>query len=77
MLSKKKADIFAHAGESEDESDIAEPSDGNDAFMHSYSDTLNEELKGTTLSNTFVRANGEPVKKDEVSLLLYVVSSFL
>ncbi|KAM3327826.1 protein ecdysoneless [Capsicum galapagoense] len=35
------------------------------AFMHSYSDALNEELKGTTLSNTFVRANGESVKKDE------------
>ncbi|KAL3355319.1 hypothetical protein AABB24_019409 [Solanum stoloniferum] len=55
--------------ESEDESDIAEPFDDNDeggaAFMHSYSDTLNEELKGTTLSNTFVRANGESVKKDE------------
>ncbi|MCD9638289.1 hypothetical protein HAX54_022162 [Datura stramonium] len=52
--------------ESEDESDIAEPSDeGGSAFMHSYSDTLNEELKGTTLSNTFVRANGESVKKDE------------
>ncbi|CAN4126782.1 unnamed protein product [Withania somnifera] len=55
--------------ESEDESDIAEPSDDNDeggaAFLHSYSDALNEELKGTTLSNTFVRANGESVKKDE------------
>lgn len=52
--------------ESEDESDIAEPSDeGGAAFMHSYSDTLNEELKGTTLSNTFVRANGKSVKKDE------------
>lgn len=57
--------------ESEDESDIAEPHDDNDeggaAFMHSYSDTLNDELKGTTLSNTFVRANGESesIKKDE------------
>ncbi|XP_015058488.1 protein ecdysoneless homolog [Solanum pennellii] len=55
--------------ESEDESDIGEPHDDNDeggaAFMHSYSDTLNEELKGTTLSNTFVRANGESIKKDE------------
>lgn len=55
--------------ESEDDSDIALPCDANDeggaAFMHSYSDALNEELKGTTLSNTFVRANGESVKKDE------------
>lgn len=55
--------------DSEDESDIGEPHDDNDeggaAFMHSYSDTLNEELKGTTLSNTFVRANGESIKKDE------------
>lgn len=55
--------------ESEDDVDIAEPSDANTAgggaFMHSYSDALNEELKGTTLSNTFVRANGESVKRDE------------
>ncbi|KAH0714155.1 hypothetical protein KY284_007060 [Solanum tuberosum] len=55
--------------ESEDESDIAKPYDDTDergaAFMHSYSDTLNEELKGTTLSNTFVRANGESIKKDK------------
>ncbi|MCD7467353.1 hypothetical protein HAX54_004760 [Datura stramonium] len=57
--------------ESEDESDIAEPSDeGGSAFMHSYSDTLNEELKGTTLSNTFVRANGSPSRKIGEHLLL-------
>lgn len=43
--------------------------------MHSYSDTLNDELKGTTLSNTFVRANGESesIKKDEVSLHLFLL----
>ncbi|XP_059307398.1 protein ecdysoneless homolog [Lycium ferocissimum] len=55
--------------ESEDEDDIAEPAVDNDeegtAFMHSYSDALNEELKGSTLSNTFVRANEQYVKKSE------------
>ena len=69
--------MTAHADDSEDESDIGEPHDDNDeggaAFMHSYSDTLNEELKGTTLSNTFVRANGESIKKDEVSLHLFLL----
>ncbi|KAJ8557495.1 hypothetical protein K7X08_003120 [Anisodus acutangulus] len=55
--------------ESEDEDDFAEPSDdnyeGGATFMHSYSDALNEELKGSTLSNTFVRANEQYIKKSE------------
>ncbi|XP_009795306.1 protein ecdysoneless homolog [Nicotiana tabacum] len=53
--------------ESEDENDITEPSDDEEgaAFMDSYSDSLNEELKGSTLSNTFVRAHEQSVKKYE------------
>ncbi|XP_062100434.1 protein ecdysoneless homolog [Humulus lupulus] len=55
--------------ESEDESDEAEPSEGNedgeDTFMHSYSDVLNEELKSSTLEKSFVRAKEQVAKKDE------------
>lgn len=55
--------------ESEDESDIAEPSEDNEdekeTFMHSYSDAMNEELKTTTLTKSFVRANEQAPKKDE------------
>ncbi|KAG6702684.1 hypothetical protein I3842_07G047700 [Carya illinoinensis] len=55
--------------DSEDESDIAEPSednkDGEDTFMHSYSDVMNEELKATTLEKSFVRANEQAQKKAE------------
>lgn len=54
--------------DSEDDSDIAEPSEdnkgGGDAFMQSYSDVLNKELKATTLGKSFVRANEEPLKTD-------------
>lgn len=56
--------------DSEDESDTAEPSedneDGEDTFMHSYSDALNEEMKSTTLEKSFVRANEQAPKRDEV-----------
>lgn len=49
------------ADESEDGSDVAEPSgdkdEGEDIFMQSYSDILNEELKSSTLKKSFVRAN--------------------
>lgn len=48
-----------------------EPSADNgvvgDSFMGSYSDALSEELKTTTLNKSFVRANEQAVKKDEVS----------
>lgn len=56
--------------DSEDESDTAELSedneDGEDTFMHSYSDALNEEMKSTTLEKSFVRANEQAPKRDEV-----------
>ncbi|KAL6227644.1 hypothetical protein ACLB2K_001601 [Fragaria x ananassa] len=55
--------------DSEDGIDGAELSedieDGEDTFMHSYSDALNEELKSTTLEKSFVRANEQAPKKDE------------
>ncbi|KAL5556564.1 hypothetical protein UlMin_038800 [Ulmus minor] len=55
--------------ESEDDSDILEPSEGNedeeDTFMRSYSDALNEELKTSTLKKSFVRANEQLTQKDE------------
>ena len=43
--------------------------DGEDTFMHSYADALNNELKNTTLKNSFVRANEESSKKIEVCFL--------
>ncbi|XP_059641856.1 protein ecdysoneless homolog [Cornus florida] len=50
--------------ESEDGSDIAEPS--GSTFMHSYSDALNDELKDTSLNKSFVRAKEQqPLKEDE------------
>lgn len=79
-----------HADDSEDDSDIAEPSEdkeeGGDAFMQSYSDALNTELKQTTVGRSFIRANEEPLKKDEVypcvlyrpcSCIFYVLFPFL
>ncbi|KAL3524930.1 hypothetical protein ACH5RR_013302 [Cinchona calisaya] len=53
--------------DSEDDSDVAEPEneERGDAFMQSYSDALNKELKATTLGRSFVHANEEPLKKDE------------
>ncbi|KAL5753322.1 hypothetical protein ACOSQ2_023829 [Xanthoceras sorbifolium] len=53
--------------ESEDGSDIVEEDndDGEDTFMHSYSDALNNELKNTTINKSFVQANEESSKKIE------------
>lgn len=57
--------------ESEDGSDIMEASedneDGEDTFMHRYSDALNEELKDTTLQKSFVRANDHSNKNEGTS----------
>ncbi|XP_015890584.2 protein ecdysoneless homolog isoform X2 [Ziziphus jujuba] len=39
--------------------------DGEDVFMHSYSDALNEELKSTTLEKSFIRANEQAPQKKE------------
>jgi hypothetical protein len=59
------------SGESEDESDIMEASednvDGEDTFMNTYSDALNEELKNTTLKKSFVRTDDQLSKKNEVA----------
>ncbi|CAI9763467.1 unnamed protein product [Fraxinus pennsylvanica] len=55
--------------ESDDESDTRDDNEeGGETFMQSYSDALNEELKATTLDKTFVRANEQSVKKDEVRI---------
>ncbi|KAI9165793.1 hypothetical protein LWI28_020574 [Acer negundo] len=51
--------------ESEDGSDIVGEDDGEDTFMHSYADALNNELKNTTLKKSFVLANEESSKKIE------------
>ncbi|KAK6923274.1 Ecd family [Dillenia turbinata] len=55
--------------ESEDGSEFAEAcednEDGEDAFMGSYSDALNKELKLTTLKKSFVRANDQSTNKNE------------
>ncbi|KAJ6407355.1 hypothetical protein OIU84_010794 [Salix udensis] len=55
--------------ESEDESDIMEASennvDGEDTFLNTYSDALNEELKNTTLKKSFVRTDDQLPKKNE------------
>lgn len=61
---------FIFTDESEDESDVGEPSDdnedGEDTLMHSYSDAMTEELKTSTLAKSFVRANEQAPKKAEV-----------
>ena len=61
-----------YAGDSE-ESDMDESAedneDGEDTFMRSYSDVMNEELKATTLEKSFVHANEQIPKKDEVICL--------
>lgn len=53
-----------------DDSDIVELDEDNedreDIFMRSYSDAMNEELKATTLQKSFVRANEQIPKKDQV-----------
>lgn len=55
----------------EDGSDIDDEDrdGGEDSFMHSYSDALNNELKNTTLKKSFIHANEEPSKKTEVMSL--------
>lgn len=54
---------FWRLDESEDESD---GEDRENSFMHSYEDALRQELKPTTISRSFVRANEETSKTDEV-----------
>lgn len=55
--------------ESEEESDVepSEAHEGEDSFMHSYSDALNQELKSTTLDKSFVRAREQSSKDDGTS----------
>ncbi|KDP29770.1 hypothetical protein JCGZ_18705 [Jatropha curcas] len=57
--------------ESEDGSDNMEPyvenDDGEDTFMHTYTDAMNEELKNTTLEKSFIRANDHSNKKEGTS----------
>lgn len=48
----------------EDEDD-SKHSEEKDEFMSMYSDTLTKELKDTTLSKTFVRAQDQPSKKND------------
>lgn len=56
-----------------DESDGVESAEDNDdeedAFVQSYSDAMNEQLKATTLQKSFVRASEQIPKKDEVFCL--------
>ena len=52
------------ADDSEDESDVEAPNEKE--FMNAYTETLNEELRGTTLKKSFVRATDHSPKKDEV-----------
>lgn len=56
--------------ESEDGSDMSDHEDGEDSFMHSYSDVMNNELKNTTLKNSFVHANEQTSVKNEVPFCL-------
>ena len=69
-MGKAVIEILIFTDDSEDGIDGAELSedieDGEDTFMHSYSDALNEELKSTTLQKSFVCANEQAPKKDEV-----------
>lgn len=62
--------FFSDEDESEDD-DIMEASednvDGEDAFINTYSDALNEELKNTTLKKSFVRKDDQLSKKNEVA----------
>ncbi|VFQ92096.1 unnamed protein product [Cuscuta campestris] len=51
--------------ESDDESDAEDNDMEGDPFMESYSHTLNEELKGTSLGKSFARTDGNHLKKDE------------
>lgn len=62
------SDMDFDEDESEDD-DIMEASednvDGEDAFINTYSDALNEELKNTTLKKSFVRKDDQLSKKNE------------
>lgn len=49
----------------EDRSGAEENEDGEETFMDSYSNALNEELKTTTLKKSFIRANEQPLNKNE------------
>ncbi|KAI3426737.1 uncharacterized protein J3R85_009597 [Psidium guajava] len=45
--------------------DATDDEDKEDIFMDSYSDALNQELKSSTLTKSFVRANEEPSKTNQ------------
>ncbi|MBA0581858.1 hypothetical protein Gorai_024024 [Gossypium raimondii] len=57
--------LMKAADESEDGSDMSDHEDGEDSFMHSYSDVMNNELKSTTLKKSFVNANEQTSVKNE------------
>lgn len=60
-------DIFMHSMMSSDESeDATDDEDKEDIFMDSYTDALNRELKSSTLTESFVHANEEPLKTNQV-----------
>lgn len=48
-----------------DEFEEEDNDDGEDTFMSSYSDALNNELRNTSLKKSFIHANEEPSKKSE------------
>lgn len=57
------------ADEFEDGNDLSDDpldEDMDDAFMNSYSNALNEELKQTTLKKSFIRANEHSTNDNEV-----------
>ncbi|XP_042038892.1 protein ecdysoneless homolog [Salvia splendens] len=54
-------DDYEEGSEHADDTD----EDGENEFIHSYSDALNKELKATTLDKTFVHANEESSKKKD------------
>ncbi|XP_022751134.1 protein ecdysoneless homolog [Durio zibethinus] len=54
--------------DSEDGSDISDHNeDGEDSFMHSYSDAMNGELKSTTLKKSFIHGNELSIKNEGTS----------
>lgn len=60
-------DIFMRSMTSSDESeDATDDEDKEDTFIDSYSDALNQELKSSTITKSFVRANEEPSKTNQV-----------
>lgn len=60
-----------YADESEDDSDVEEEDD----FSESYADALCKELKSSTLSKSFIRANEQRPRTDEV--LIYFHKFFI